>query len=162
MTPRVKFVISALYRQGAARQVFAVSRAEAERLPPLSTVAIISITAPERPLAKLEGFEYLLRLNFADVDHLNQDLSARAREKLHSAFTIEQANAIFQFVEAIPPDIRTIVVHCEGGYSRSCAVACALHELYGYTVEHEQLKAANQSVIQMLRKAAAQQKTERE
>lgn len=160
MTPRLKSVINALYRPGAGRQVFAVSRAEAERLPPLPTVAIISITAPERPLAKLEGFAYLLRLSFADVDHLSPGLSARGREKLHSAFTVEQANAIFQFVQPLPLTIKTVVVHCEGGHSRSCAVAYVLNELFGYTVEHERIKDANPSVIQMLRKAAALQKTE--
>ncbi|WP_371736889.1 hypothetical protein [Rhodoferax sp. U11-2br] len=120
----------------------------------MPTVAIISITAPERPLAKIEGFEHLLRLSFADVDHLNGDLSTRGREKLKEAFTMQQAVAVLKFVETLPPRIRTIVAHCEGGYSRSGAVAYALHELHGYSAEPERLKDANPSVINMLRKAA--------
>lgn len=29
------------------------------------------------------------------------------------------------FIDALPQEIASIVVHCEGGYSRSCAVALA-------------------------------------
>lgn len=155
MTPRLRTVIDALYRPIPGRRVFALSRVEAEKLPRLSTVAVISITAPERPLACLDGFTNLLRLSFADVDHLAPDLSARAREKIPKAFTADQAKNVLSFVEGLPPDILSIVVHCEGGQSRSCAVAAVLHELYGYPVEPERLLRANPSVIAMLRNAAA-------
>jgi predicted protein tyrosine phosphatase len=118
-------------------------------------MAVISITAPEKPPANLDGFEHLLRVSFADVDHLSAGLSARSREKLPRAFTLDQAEQILSFVDALPPSVLSLVVHCEGGYSRSCAVAFVLHELYGYTVELERLKEANPSVIKLLRKAAA-------
>lgn len=157
MTPRLKTVIAELYRPGQRRKVFALSRSEAESLPTLPTMAIISITAPERPPARLEGFEHLLRLSFADVDHLSPTLSDRGREKLPKAFTVEQAAEVLSFVNALPLSISFIVVHCEGGYSRSCAVAYVLNELYGYAVEFEYLKDANPSVIKMLRKATAAQ-----
>jgi len=155
MTPRLKAVIDELYRPAQRRKVFALSRAEAESLPPLPTMAVISITAPERPLANLNGFEHLLRLSFADVDHLGIELSARAREKVSKAFTVDQAQQVLSFVTGLPRGILSIVAHCEGGYSRSCAVAYMLNELYGYTVELERLQNANPSVIKMLRKAAA-------
>ena len=154
MTPRLKAVIDELYRPAPqCKKVFALSRAEAESLPRLPTIAVISITAPERPLANLDGFEHLLRLSFADVNHLG-DLSARARERVSKPFTVDQAEQILLFVTGLPPGILSIVAHCEGGYSRSCAVAYVLNELYGYTVELDRLQNANPSVIKMLRKAA--------
>jgi len=61
------------------RQVFALSRADAERLPLLASIAVISITAPESPLANIGGFAHVLRLSFADVDFLNSDISQKAR-----------------------------------------------------------------------------------
>jgi predicted protein tyrosine phosphatase len=155
MTPRLKAVIDELYRPAQGRKVFALSRAEAESLPRLPTMAVISITAPERAPANLDGFEHLLRLSFSDVDHLGIELSARAREKVSKSFTVEQAEQVLAFVSGLPPGILSIVAHCEGGYSRSCAVAYALNELYGYSVQVDRLQDANPSVIKMLRKAAA-------
>ena len=88
MSPRLKSVVSRLYHPALTngRQVFALSRGDAEQLPRLKTVAVISITAPERPRANLEGFGLLLRLQFADVDFQQAELSCRAKEKLADAF----------------------------------------------------------------------------
>jgi predicted protein tyrosine phosphatase len=49
---------------------------------------------------------------------------------LSDAFTPEQAQTVRSFVETLPDEIATIVVHCEGGFSRSCAIALALQQLY--------------------------------
>lgn len=155
MTPRLKALISKLYRSHTGpRRVFAASRAEAERLPRLPTLAVISITAPELAPANLDGHEKLLRLAFADVDHLSPELSARSREKVSLAFTKDQGKQILEFVKALPPTVTSIVVHCEGGFSRSCAVAKALHTIFGYIVEPERLSKANPSVVQVLHQAA--------
>ena len=80
---RLKVVVDKLYHPptDGRRQVFALSRPEAEKLPRLPTVAMISITAPERPIASIDGFAYLLRLSFADVDFLNPLLSKKAWQK---------------------------------------------------------------------------------
>lgn len=152
MSKRFKEIVDKLYHppKDGKRQVIAMSRGEAEKLPRLSTMAVISITAPERTPAAVDGFEHLLRMSFADVDFLNPDISDRARSRESSAFTKEQAAQILQFVESLPPQISSVVVHCEGGYSRSCAVALALHERYGYAVERERLREANQSVNRYL------------
>lgn len=40
-----------------------------------------AIPAPERPLAAVDGFVYLLRLSFADVDFLSPLLSKKAWQK---------------------------------------------------------------------------------
>ncbi|WP_318036385.1 hypothetical protein [Cupriavidus pinatubonensis] len=149
--PRLQDIVSKLYRSPVGvRQVFALSRDDAERLPRLSSIAVISITAPERQEAQLEGFTHVLRLSFADVDFTNPNLSEKNKKRLVYAFTAEQARAVRQFVDCLPANITSVVVHCEGGFSRSCAIALGLHHLYGYRVEHERLTHANPSVFQVL------------
>ena len=152
MVQRLQEIVGKLYKPPAdgARQVFALSRRDAEKLPRLPSVAIISVTAPERPPASLDGFAHLLRLSFADVDFLSPSLSEKAREKLGEAFTAEQAQTIRAFVEALPDEVVSVVVHCEGGCSRSCTIALALHQLYGYRAEIEHLSQANPSVVRTL------------
>lgn len=164
MTRRLTGVIAGLYRQpmDGIRQVFALSRAEAEALPRLSWVAIISITAPGRTPADVDGFDHVLRVSFADVDFLSSTLSPRARAALGDAFTTEQAKAIRRFVESLPSEVTSVVVHCEGGYSRSSAVALALHRLYGYRVTLGRIAEANPSVLSvMMSKPAPQRKARR-
>lgn len=146
-------VVSKLYRppgHGAARQVFAVSRRVAEELPRLPSVAVISIAGPTRPFAALDGFENVLRLCFADVDFLAPELSNRARAQLSNSFTAEHAAAIVSFVDGLPDTVRTVIVHCEGGYSRSCAVALGLHQLMGYQTDVCRLAEANKSIWSVL------------
>ncbi|CAG2159416.1 hypothetical protein LMG26411_06689 [Cupriavidus numazuensis] len=152
MTRRLQDIIGKLYKSPAdgTRQVFALSRADAEKLPQLPAVALISITAPERPQANIGSFAHVLRLSFADVDFLNPNLSARAQEKLIHAFTKDQAQAVRTFVEGLPHEITSVVVHCEGGYSRSCAIAVALHRLYGFRAELRHLSQANSSIIHVM------------
>lgn len=152
MPQRLTDIVGKLYRPPAdgSRQVVALSRADAEKLPQLPSIAVISITSPERPPADISGFAHLLRLSFADVDFLNPDLSERARVKLRHAFTPEHSHAIRSFVDALPGEIASVVIHCEGGYSRSCAVAVALHRLYGFHAEHRQLAQANPSIVRVM------------
>jgi predicted protein tyrosine phosphatase len=147
-----KDVVSRLYRPpaGHTRQVFALSRSDAEKLPRLPSMAVISITAQERSPANLDGFDHLLRLSFADLDFLNPARSTKARDKADQSFTVEQARQIRSFIEHLPEPVTSVVVHCEGGYSRSCAIALALHQMYGYLVEMDYLKNANPSVVHVM------------
>lgn len=155
MVQRLQEIVGKLYKPPAdgARQVFALSRGDAERLPRLPSIAIISVTARERPPASLDGFAHLLRLSFADIDFLSQSLSKKSRGKLGNAFTAEHARTVRSFVEALPVEVESVVVHCEGGYSRSCAIALALHRLYGYRTEMEHLTQANPSIVRILANA---------
>lgn len=146
---RLKRIISQLYRPpgvGSPRQVVALSRAAAEQLPRIPTLAVVSITGPGRPPAKLDGIEHVLRLSFADIDFLSPDLSTRARASIKERFTPEHAATIAAFVDDLPDAIRTVVVHCEGGYSRSCAVALALRHTHGFKADVSQLLDANPSI----------------
>lgn len=152
MPQRLTDIVGKLYRPPAdgSRQVFALSRADAEKLPQLPSIAVISITAPERPPADIRGFAHVLRLSFADVDFLNPDLSDRARAKLDHVFTHDHSQAIRSFVEALPNEAVSLVIHCEGGYSRSCAVALALHRLFGYHAQLQHLTDANPSIVRVM------------
>lgn len=156
MKQRLKDVIDSLYKPPPGfRQAFALPRADAEQLPRLASVAVISITAPERPPAALDGFEHLLRLSFADVDFLNPAISTRAKDKLPHAFKATHAEQIHSFVDQLPEHVSSIVVHCEGGFSRSCAVVLCLHKLYGYQVDLSELEQANPSIVKVLMQPAA-------
>lgn len=126
-----------------------MSRDDAERVPLIEGVAMISITAPEKGPAQIPEYEHLLRLSFADVDFLGE-LSARATEKLPAAMTEDDAEDILRFVQALPETVHTLVVHCEGGFSRSAGVVKALKELYGYEAEDAKLVQANPSVMKIL------------
>jgi|SRR5450830_460909 len=155
MNQRVKDIIARLYRpprQG--RQLIALSRADAERLPLVAGAAMISISAPEKAPAQVREYKNLLRLSFADVDFLSESLSVKSAVKIAAAMTKEDARQILAFVEALPPSVHTLLVHCEGGFSRSCGVVTALHQLYGYDVEEARLVQANQSVVKVLLEVA--------
>lgn len=161
MVQRLQDILSKLYRPPTdeMRQIFTLSRSDAEKLPQLSSIAVISITAPERPPANIRDFAHVLRLSFADVDFLNPDLSEKAQGKLSHAFTKEHGHAICSFVEALPDEIASLIIHCEGGYSRSCAIATALHQLYGYKVELQHLSEANRSIVRVMTGDAPEPRT---
>ncbi|WP_232776572.1 hypothetical protein [Comamonas testosteroni] len=162
MDKYLKKLIDRLYKPTTGnRQAIAMSRRYAEQLPLLPSVAIISITAPDRGQAKIAPFPLTLRISFADVDFQNSELSSRAKCKLDLAFNQEHAWQIFAFIESLPAEISSVVVHCEGGYSRSTAVVQALHDLYQFDVDAETLKQANPSIVSLLRKEGLRPKQTR-
>lgn len=117
MVMRLRDILGKLYCPPAdgPRQLFALSRFDSHKLPKLRSIAVVSITAPDSPPDSIGYFAHALRLNFAYVDFLNPDLSARAREKIIDAFTEEHAEAIDTFIDTLPDEIRSIIVHCDGG-----------------------------------------------
>lgn len=141
-----------LYRapKGLPPSVFTLSRREAERLPRLPSMAIISITTPDHRPANLDGFDHVLRLSFADVDFLDPNLRNKRNDDLDYRFKKADAEAIWSFIDSLPSEITTIIVHCEGGFSRSCAIALALHQSCGYTVNFSALNNSNPSVVKLM------------
>lgn len=155
MSKRIGEIISKIYRRPVeGRQVLTASIAEAEALPLLPGVAVISIVAPGREPADLPAYQHLLRLNFADVDFLDKNLTERAKAKLNAAMTPSHAKELHAFIQELPSTIHIVLVHCQGGISRSPGVAAALNAVYGYSIETERLKKANESVTQLLIKEA--------
>lgn len=99
-----------------------MSRYEAEGLYVNPRGAIISITDPGSQPARLDGHIQILRLTFYDLD--------KPVERFTEVFTEEHAEQILDFVSGVRDQIDTLVVHCEAGISRSCAVAAALTRLF--------------------------------
>lgn len=149
---RMSGIVDAIYRphSDSVRQIFALSRREAEHLPRLPTLAIISIGSPDDEPAALDGCTHLLRLCFSDVDFLNPSISRRTRSRPQRAFTVEQASAVHCFIRSLPAEVKSLVVHCEGGFSRSCAIVLAIHRMYGYRTDLTRLGRANSSVVRLM------------
>jgi predicted protein tyrosine phosphatase len=92
---------------------------EAKTMPGWSTAAMISITQPHGFEADLmDGWHSVYRVTFHDADPENIKT-----KKVRFPITDEQAIKIVEFVKAVSPEVKTIVVHCGGGISRSAAVA---------------------------------------
>lgn len=111
------------------KQVRYASRELAESLAGNPYMAVISITDPGTPEAKLDPlFLHVLRLSFFDALPADEFLPAPP-----GLFDRDMARRIGRFVEelhAAPFDI-TVMVHCEYGVSRSAAVALFVEAFSG-------------------------------
>ncbi|MCI1016250.1 hypothetical protein HWE04_20520 [Herbaspirillum sp. C7C2] len=151
MNNRIKDIFAAIHRPPVTgKRVLALSEGDAERIPLLPGVAMISIVNARSAPAILSSHEFLLRLRFSDVDFLAREITDRAKKKLGDAMTKEQALEVHQFVRGLPDSIHTLIVHCGAGISRSGGVASALNAIYGFEIEEQRLKRANQSVKKLL------------
>lgn len=104
------------------RQVNFVSREHAESLAGNPSMAVISITDPGTPDAKLcAEFKDVLRLSFYDAQPADEYLPA----PMPGMFDHLMARRIGNFVHELrnDPDDISVMVHCEYGVSRSAAVA---------------------------------------
>jgi len=110
-------------------QVRYASRELAESLVGNPYMAVISITDPGTPEARLDSlFRHVLRLSFFDALPADEYLPAPP-----GLFSRDMARQIGTFVEelhAAPFDI-TVMVHCEYGVSRSAAVALFVEAFSG-------------------------------
>ncbi len=104
------------------KHVLFASRELAESLAGNPYMAVISITDPGTPEARLDPlFRHVLRLSFFDAVPADEYLPA----PMPGMFDHLMAAQISEFVQALhaaPFDISTMV-HCEYGVSRSAAVA---------------------------------------
>ncbi|MFB3819096.1 MAG: hypothetical protein ACE147_15640 [Candidatus Methylomirabilales bacterium] len=105
------------------QQIVFASREAAQRFQSTEPWAAISITDPGSAPAEIACPECqaILRLSFSDVDHREDDRAV--------VFSPAMAREILEFVQAWAPRVRTLVIHCEAGVSRSCATAAALARL---------------------------------
>lgn len=103
------------------KQVFFASRELAESLAGNPYMAVISITDPGTPDAKLDPlFHHVLRLSFYDAAPADEYLPAPP-----GLFDHEMVCRIGDFVQELhsAPFEISVMVHCEYGISRSAAVA---------------------------------------
>ena len=108
------------------RSVTFISEASAVRLKPLPGAAMISIMNPGEVAALQDGWEQLLRVGVADASYDERTIASYGRMWTLSSRgfpTKEHALAIRAFLDQLPPNIETLIVHCGAGISRSGAVA---------------------------------------
>lgn len=132
------------------KQVLFTSRELAESLPGKPDTAIISITDPGSPDARLAPqFQHVLRLSFYDAVPADEYLPA----PFPGMFDYAMARQISHFVStlhATPAEI-SMLVHCEYGVSRSAAVALFVEAYSGAPLAaREFTHEANQWVIDQL------------
>ena len=111
--------------------------------------AVISITDPGQAPAVLTGATHVLRLSFFD---LVEPIDTDPRFGPESLFGARHAQALQQFVQGLEAAgcVRTLVVHCEAGVSRSAAVALCVATLTGYAFPNLARTAyANRHVVQV-------------
>ena len=132
------------------KHVLFASRELAESLAGNPYMAVISITDPATPDAKLDPmFRHVLRLSFYDAVPADEYLPS----PLPGLFDYLMARQIRDFVgelHAAPFEI-SMMVHCEYGVSRSAAVALYVEALSGAPLEAREFTyEANQWVIDQL------------
>ena len=125
------------------------SRKLAEQLRGSPYMAVISITDPTTPEARLDPlFRHVLRLSFFDAVPADEFMPS-----LPGLFDRHMAGQICTFLEelhAAPFEI-SLMVHCEYGISRSAAVALFAEALTGAPLEAREFTyEANQWVIDQL------------
>lgn len=104
------------------KQVFFASRELAESLAGNPYMAVISITDPATPDARLDPlFRHVLRVSFYDAEPADEYLPA----PIPGMFDRLLARQISDFVQELhtAPFEISVMVHCEYGISRSAAVA---------------------------------------
>lgn len=125
------------------------SRKLAEQLRGSPYMAVISITDPGTPEARLDPlFRHVLRLSFYDAVPADEFMPA-----CPGLFDRQMARQVSAFVEelhAAPFEI-SLMVHCEYGVSRSAAVALFAEALSGAPLEAREFTyEANQWMISQL------------
>jgi len=133
----------------AITRVYFASRQLAESLDGRPDIAIISITDPGTPDARLsDNFHSILRLQFFDAVPADEYLPAP-----HGLFDRIMAREVSNFVQALGASEQPVgvLVHCEYGISRSAAVALFVEAWSGAPLEAREFACeANEWVIDRL------------
>lgn|SRR5574341_177176 len=145
------------------RNIFILSRLEAERFDPASVAVIpcgmISITEPHEVPPKFNltasKYEFILRYIFHDITANSAwDMGG----DIYKAMTLDQAYDLVALLKAYEESISTLVVHCAAGISRSSAVALAIAEWKGLSHIVQEIHTSmryfpNGHVLRMMRLA---------
>ena len=102
-----------------------LSQFDAQNYEPTRREVCISVTGPTRPPAVLsDRFLAVLRVSFSDI-------TEPVDRPDHVLFNEEHAREIARFA-ADWRDVDRMVVHCQGGMSRSPGIAAGLCELFAW------------------------------
>jgi len=132
------------------RKVRYTSRKLAEQLRGCPNTAVISITDPTTPEARLDPhFRHLLRLSFFDAVPADEFIPAPMPGMFDHRMA-KQINGFLEELHADPAEL-TLLVHCEYGVSRSAAVALFAEALCEAPLEAREFTyEANQWVLDQL------------
>jgi len=123
-----------------------INRGSMQNMQPLETWAAISIS--EEFETKLHhGWYAIHRSYFHDVD------PAKPCDKPHNLMNASHADEIVAFVESVAPHIEILFVNCQGGISRSAAVARWVAEWFDLPFDHN-YGLYNRHVYMLLHEAA--------
>lgn len=114
-------------------RTFFVSRTTAENTPGWNNWAVVSISDPETylpPVKLMQGWYAVHRVSFHDLADTTEN---RANYQI---FDSCRADEIVSFVHAVAPHVEGIMVHCQGGVSRSAAIAKWIAEAYNLPFNH--------------------------
>lgn len=129
--------------------VFFASRELAESLAGNPYMAVISITDPGTPEARLNPlFQHILRLSFYDAIPADEYMPT-----LPGLFNRQIAQRIDSFVQELhkAPFEISVMVHCEYGVSRSAAVALFVEAVSGAPLQAREFTyEANRWVLDLL------------
>lgn len=101
-----------------------INRGSMQNMNPLPTWAAVSIS--EQVETKLKNGWYAVhRAHFHDVDPL-----VNKTDEPHILMNAAHADDIVHFVESVAPHIQILFVNCQGGISRSAAVAKWISERF--------------------------------
>ncbi len=133
--------------------VYFLSQFEAEKLLPIPSAGMISITDPDKPPANIVGWDNVYRDTFYDGGYSESTIAAmKSSFRLNYASCIDSAQAS-QLVEhlenLVSSGVTQIFVHCYFGESRSAAIALFLCNKYGFTPSRPILKP-NETVYELL------------
>ena len=108
-----------------------LNRGSMSNMTPLSTWAAVSIS--EEVETKLKpGWYAVYRCFFHDVDP-----SSNKTDEKHVLMNANHANELVAFIESVAPFIDVLMVNCQGGISRSAAVAKWAAERYNLPFNHD-------------------------
>lgn len=117
-----------------------MSQDRAEKLKAKPNAAMISITSSGDGAMLDINWEYLLRLEFDDVEEAGET----------GSFKRSDALKIRDFLSALPDSVSELYIHCMAGQSRSGAVARALNEYYGNKIHEDDYNMMNIRVYEVL------------
>lgn len=138
------------------KYVMFTGRVTAENTPGMPDWAIISITDPQHgvpPAKLLSGWYAVHRAGFYDVPHREEE---RGKLKVCDA---QDAKDMIAFVASVAPHVSGIMVHCEGGVSRSGAIAKWIAEAYNLPFNHHYTRY-HEDIYWLIREEAIKLKNE--
>lgn len=109
-------------------KIIVLNRKETEKISEDGkSLFVISITDPEKPLAKINvSEERILRLQFYDTEWKVPLLDGEFIYPMSK----EDAIKIVNFINKNIQNIETLIVHCEAGISRSAGIGAAISNFF--------------------------------